>query len=190
MVKKVLITGHTGFKGTWVLSWLLRLGAKIVGVSKDIPTKPSMFEAINQSNAFSDLRFCITNFELLKKTILEEEPDYIFHLAAQPIVSESYLTPRDTIMSNVIGTTNILESLRFLNKDCKTIIITSDKCYKNIETLWGYKETDEIGGKDIYSGSKGAAEILIKSYYESFFKKRSFIFYIDFIPFQTKLNVK
>ena len=173
--KKVLITGHTGFKGSWLLSWLLKLGANIVGISNDIPTEPAMFEVLNESNQIKDLRFCITNIDLLKSTILEEEPDFIFHLAAQPIVSKSYLNPHYTIMSNVLGTTNLLESLRFFKKECKVIIITSDKCYDNIETLWGYKETDKMGGKDIYSASKGAAELIIKSYFESFFKNNIFI---------------
>jgi CDP-glucose 4,6-dehydratase len=172
--KKVLITGHTGFKGTWLTSWLLKLGANIIGISKDIPSCPSMFELINHKD-ISDFRFCITNLELLKKTVLNVEPDFIFHLAAQPIVSKSYLDPYETIMSNVIGTTNILETLRFIKKECKVIIITSDKCYDNIESIWGYKEIDKLGGKDIYSGSKGAAEIIIKSYYESFFKNNHFI---------------
>jgi CDP-glucose 4,6-dehydratase len=173
--KKVLITGHTGFKGSWLLSWLLKLGANVVGISNDIPTEPSMFEVLNETNQIKDLRFCITNIDLLKSTILKEKPDFIFHLAAQPIVSKSYFDPHSTIMSNVIGTTNLLESLRFLEKDCIAIIITSDKCYENIETLWGYKETDKMGGKDIYSASKGAAELIIKSYFESFLKNNIYI---------------
>ena len=173
--KKVLITGHTGFKGTWLLSWLLRLGANVVGVSIDIPTVPSMNNELNQNDKFKDLRFCITNLVKLKSTILEEAPDFIFHLAAQSIVSKSYSQPHQTILSNVLGTTNVLECLRFLEKDCVAIIITSDKCYENIEKIWGYKESDKLGGKDIYSASKGAAEILIRSYYESFFRNSKFI---------------
>jgi CDP-glucose 4,6-dehydratase len=173
--KKVFITGHTGFKGSWLISWLLKLGANVVAVSKDVPTHPSMFEVLDQTDQYKDLRFSITDLELLKKEILAEKPDYIFHLAAQPIVSKSYADPHLTIMSNVVGTTNVLESLRFLKTECVAILITSDKCYENIETLWGYKEVDRLGGKDIYSGSKAACEIIIRSYFESFFKNDKLI---------------
>lgn len=173
--KKVLITGHTGFKGSWLTSWLIRLNADIVGISNDIPTKPSMFELLNLKNKVKNYKFNISNLELLKKTILDEKPDFLFHLAAQPLVSKSYIEPNKTILSNVMGTSNVLESLRFLNKKCNVVLITSDKSYENIEMIWGYKETDTLGGKDIYSGSKGAAELIIKSYYESFFINNEFI---------------
>ena len=154
--KKVVVTGHTGFKGTWLTIWLLKLGAKVIGISDKIPTNPSMFEELN----------------ITKKIILESEPDFLFHLAAQPIVSESYTDPIETISTNVLGTANILESLRFLNNTCISVIITSDKCYDNVEWIWGYKESDNLGGKDIYSGSKGAAELIFKSYYNSFYINR------------------
>jgi len=170
--KKVLITGHTGFKGSWLSMWLLKLGADVVGVSKDIPTKPSMFEELQLSNKVKDYREDIRDLSKLSEIILTEKPDFLFHLAAQPIVSISYSNPVETISSNLVGTANILEALRVSNHKCVSIIITSDKAYENVEQVWGYKEDDKMGGKDIYSGSKGAAELIIKSYYHSFFKNK------------------
>jgi CDP-glucose 4,6-dehydratase len=167
--KKVLVTGHTGFKGAWLTTWLLKLGANVIGVSKDVPTKPSMFEKLQLEKKikhyFSDIR----DLKEIRKIISDEKPDFLFHLAAQPIVSTSYVEPIDTISSNVMGTANVLESLKTSNHDCVAIIITSDKAYDNVEQVWGYKENDSMGGKDIYSGSKGAAELIIKSYFYSFF---------------------
>ena len=167
--KTVLVTGHTGFKGSWLTSWLLRLGANVVGVSKDIPTSPSMFEELNLAEKISDHREDIRDLSKIKEIINNERPDILFHLAAQPIVSTSYDDPIETISSNVMGTTNLLEALRGSNFPCTAIIITSDKAYDNVEQVWGYKENDKMGGKDIYSGSKGAAELIIKSYINSFF---------------------
>jgi CDP-glucose 4,6-dehydratase len=169
--KKVLVTGHTGFKGTWLTTWLLKLGANVVGISKDIPTTPSMFEELKVESRIKDYQEDIRDLEKMTKIISSEKPDFLFHLAAQPIVSTSYSNPIETISSNVMGTANILESLKISNHKCTVIIITSDKAYDNIEQVWGYKEDDKMGGKDIYSGSKGAAELIIKSYYHSFFKK-------------------
>lgn len=168
--KKVLITGHTGFKGSWLTVWLLKLGAKVVGVSKDIPTTPSMFEELKLQDKIKHYEQDIRDLEAMKSIIESERPEFVFHLAAQPIVSISYADPIETISSNVMGTANVLEALKSSNHECTTIIITSDKAYDNIEQVWGYKEDDKMGGKDIYSGSKGAAELIIKSYYHSFFK--------------------
>ena len=171
--KKVIVTGCTGFKGSWLTLWLLRLGANVIGISKDIPTKPSLFEILDLDKKIKHSFIDICNFKELKKKIIEEKPDYIFHLAAQAIVSVSYKEPLETIMTNVIGTANILESLRNYNENCTVVLITSDKSYDNIEQVWGYKEDDKIGGKDIYSGSKGGAEIIIKAYFESFLKNKN-----------------
>ncbi len=168
--KKVLITGHTGFKGSWLVTWLLKLGANIVGVSKDIPTNPSMFEVLGLKDRIKDYREDIRSLDKIVEIISDEKPDFLFHLAAQPIVSLSYANPIETISSNIMGTANILEALRLSNHHCIAIMITSDKAYDNIEQVWGYREIDAIGGKDIYSGSKGGAELVIKSYYHSFFK--------------------
>ncbi|CNJ88943.1 CDP-glucose 4,6-dehydratase [Yersinia enterocolitica] len=171
--KKVMITGHTGFKGAWLTSWLLKLGAKVCGVSKEIPTEPSMFEELKLKEKIEH-HFCdIRDFEEIKEIILGYKPDFLFHLAAQAIVSESYIDPLTTISTNVIGTANILESLRSLESNCIAIIITSDKCYENVEWVWGYKETDAVGGRDIYSGSKGAAEVIFHAYQQSFFKDKN-----------------
>ena len=171
--KKVLITGNTGFKGSWLTTWLLRLGSNVVGVSKDIPTKPSLFEVLNLADKIKFYSQDIRDLAAVCKIIEEEKPDFIFHLAAQPIVSVSYSNPIETISSNVMGTTNILEALRLSDHECIAIIITSDKAYDNVEQVWGYKEDDKMGGKDIYSGSKGAAELIIKSYFHSFLKLKN-----------------
>ncbi len=168
--KKILLTGHTGFKGTWLTKWLLNLGAEVIGVSNKIPTNPSMFEILGLKEKIKHIEEDIRNFNELSKIISKEKPEFIFHLAAQAIVSASYINPLETISSNVMGTTNLLEALRISNHHCTAIIITSDKAYDNVEQIWGYKENDKIGGKDIYSGSKGAAELVIKSYFHSFFK--------------------
>ena len=169
--KKVLVTGHTGFKGSWLTTWLIKLGANVIGISKDIPTHPSMFEELKLKIKIKHYEEDIRNLSKMTEIISSEKPEFLFHLAAQPIVSTSYSNPIETISSNVMGTANILESLKLSNHKCTAIIITSDKAYDNIEQVWGYKEDDKMGGKDIYSGSKGAAELIIKSYYHSFLKK-------------------
>lgn len=169
--KKVLVTGHTGFKGSWLTTWLLRLGAEIVGISKDIPTNPSMFKVLKLEEKIKHYQEDIRDLSKIKEIISREKPDFLFHLAAQPIVSLSYSDPIETLSSNIMGTANILETLRVLNNPCTVVMITSDKAYDNVEQVWGYREDDKMGGKDIYSGSKGAAELVIKSYYHSFFKK-------------------
>ena len=171
--KKVLITGHTGFKGSWLTVWLLKLGADVVGVSKDIPTSPSMFEELGLAEKIKHCVNDIRNLKDMTDIVADEKPDFVFHLAAQPIVSTSYSDPIETISSNVMGTANILEALKVSNHPCTAVIITSDKAYDNVEQVWGYKEDDKMGGKDIYSGSKGGAELVIKSYCHSFFKSET-----------------
>ncbi|KDN28653.1 CDP-glucose 4,6-dehydratase [Vibrio fortis] len=167
--KTVLVTGHTGFKGSWLTCWLLKLGARVIGVSDVVPTKPSMFEETGLEGKIEHYFCDIGSLQDIKKIIQDSKPDFLFHLAAQPIVSVSYENPIETINTNVMGTANILESLRWISNSCTAIFITSDKCYENVEWEWGYKETDAIGGKDIYSGSKGAAEVIFHSYQQSFF---------------------
>lgn len=169
--KRVLVTGHTGFKGTWLTTWLLKLGAEVTGVSKDVPTQPSMFEELALTKRIQNIQADIRDLSAMQKIISEAKPDFVFHLAAQAIVSTSYSDPVETMSTNVIGTMNILEVLRKFEKPCVAVMITSDKCYDNVEWLWGYRETDALGGKDVYSGSKGAAELVIKSYFHSFFQK-------------------
>lgn len=168
--KKVIITGNTGFKGSWLTVWLLKLGAKVYGISKDIPTDPSLFVELNLREKIDYSESDVRSLKDIDDIIGDVKPDFLFHLAAQPIVSLSYKDPIETLTSNIIGTANVLEGLRKSNHKCAAVIITSDKCYDNVEWVWGYRETDGLGGKDIYSGSKGAAELIIKSYYHSFLK--------------------
>ncbi len=171
--KKVLITGNTGFKGSWLTIWLSQLGADVYGLSKDIPTKPSLYKEAGIESKITHFEKNILDKDEFEKIVTEIKPNFIFHLAAQAIVSEAYKNPVDTIATNVIGTVNLLDILRKSDFDCSVVLITSDKCYHNVEWAWGYKETDRLGGKDVYSSSKAAAEILINSYFESFFKSQN-----------------
>lgn len=173
--KKVLVTGHTGFKGSWLSQWLLKLGAEVVGYSKDVPTNPSLFKVLELERRLSHNVGDVRDLQALQTLVAKEKPDFVFHLAAQAIVSTSYRDPVETISTNVIGTMNVLEALRDVAHKCVVVMITSDKCYENVEWLWGYKETDQLGGKDIYSGSKGAAELIIHSYQQSFYKQHDFV---------------
>ena len=166
--KKVLITGNTGFKGSWLTLWLLKLGANIVGFSKDIPTKKSLFVDASLEKEINQIWGDISNEDLIKDTIKKNKPEIIFHLAAQAIVSTSYLNPLETFKTNSYGTASLLDALKSLDDECILISITSDKSYDNQEIERGYVETDRLGGKDPYSASKGAAELILKSYYFSF----------------------
>jgi len=167
--KSVVITGHTGFKGSWLVAWLKLCGAKITGVALAPPSTPSHFEALKFDCSLKDRRIDVRDQKMLEKVFTESEPDFIFHLAAQPIVKESYRAPVNTYETNIIGTINVLECLRKLKKPCIALFITSDKAYRNHEWVWGYRETDELGGDDPYSASKAGAEIIIRSYVKSFF---------------------
>ena len=168
--KKVLVTGHTGFKGSWLCSWLHLLGADIYGISlKEPNSKPSHYDVSELSDVVEDARLDIRNYDQLAACVNQIQPDYIFHLAAQAIVRKSYDDPIDTYNTNVFGTLNLLEVLRSVSKPCVVILITSDKCYENVECVWGYRESDALGGPDPYSASKGAAELIIRSHIKSFF---------------------
>ncbi len=173
--KKVLVTGNTGFKGSWLSIWLHQLGAHVYGLSNSVPTNPSMFEALDLQQFVTHHVADVRDLDAVKKIIQSIHPDFIFHLAAQPIVGTSYSDPVGTISTNALGTVHVLEAARELQHPCQLILITSDKCYENVEWLYGYRETDRLGGKDIYSASKAAAEILIYSYYHSFLKNSSHI---------------
>jgi len=168
--KKVLITGHTGFKGSWLTLWLYSLGAKIIGISDNIPYKNSHFSLLNIKNKISHNLEDIRNYKKIEKIILKTKPDFIFHLAAQSLVQKSYNYTLDTWEVNLMGTVNMLEVLKKIKNNCTAIFVTSDKCYFNAEQAWGYRENDKLGGKDPYSGSKGSAELAIFSYFNSFFK--------------------
>ena len=169
--KKVLVTGNTGFKGSWLTAWLKMLGADVYGYSLSVPTSPAMFEVNDLEqrihHRFGDIR----DKEAMNAYVQEVKPDFIFHLAAQAIVSTSYKEPFDTITTNVVGTASVLEAIRNIDWPCTCVLITSDKAYDNVEWIWGYRETDALGGKDVYSGSKGAAELAIKCYWHSFISK-------------------
>ena len=167
--KKVLITGHTGFKGSWLTSWLVLLGAKVIGLSINVPSKPSHFKVIKLQDKINHKRMDIRNLKLLKKIFKKYQPDYVFHLAAQSLVKKSYSDPTYTWETNTIGTLNVLESLREIKKNCIAVLITSDKSYKNLEIKRGYNENDILGGKDPYSASKASAELVIQSHVNSFF---------------------
>ena len=169
--KKVLVTGNTGFKGSWLSTWLLSLGADVYGYSDSIPTKPSMYEVLDLGNKVTQIWGDIRDKDKFRNNLFEVKPDFVFHLAAQAIVSTSYNNPLDTITTNVTGTAVVLDALKDVNWDTTTVIITSDKAYDNVEWIWGYRENDRFGGKDVYSGSKGAAELIIKCYWYSFLNK-------------------
>ena len=170
--KKIVITGHTGFKGSWLTLWLTYLGANVTGISDTIPTTPSNFVANKLEKKVRHLIFDIKNRKKLSSTIKKIKPDYIFHLAAQALVKNSYKNPVQTFETNSIGTLNLLEALKELKsrKKCSVVIITSDKSYKNLEIKRGYKEDDILGGHDPYSASKACAELIIQSYIKSFLK--------------------
>jgi len=167
--KSVLVTGHTGFKGSWLSSWLLELGAYVYGLSKDIPTNPSMFELLNLESELTHVIGDVRNADDVKFVLERSQPDVIFHLAAQPIVSKSFSDPIETISSNVLGTSVLLDEVRKLNQNCIVVVITSDKCYQNKEWVWGYRESDQLGGKDIYSASKACAELVFSSFVSTYF---------------------
>lgn len=166
---RVLVTGHTGFKGSWLSLWLTHLGAKVSGISLSVPTEPSHFTAAGLAGRVQDYRLDIRDSSALKTLVQEIQPDFVFHLAAQALVRRSYADPADTWQTNTVGTINMLEALRAIEKPCVAVFITSDKCYDNVEWVWGYRETDALGGPDPYSASKGAAELAIRSYVRSFF---------------------
>ena len=170
--KKVLITGHTGFKGSWLSLWMHYMGAKVMGISANYITKPSNFEVLKLKKRIKSKKIDIRNFNKTKKQILKFKPNYIFHLAAEAIVKKSYQNPIYAWETNTLGTVNILETLKDYNKDVVVVIITSDKVYKNREILKGYKETDILGSLDPYSASKASADLASQSYINSYLKNK------------------
>jgi CDP-glucose 4,6-dehydratase len=167
--KHVLVTGHTGFKGAWLSEWLLGLGAEVWGLSLPPPTAPSLFEQLGLAKRMHHRIGDIRDIAVAKAMVSDCHPDYVFHLAAQPLVRVSYEQPVETYATNVMGTVHILEALRSLSKPCAAVMVTTDKCYENREWEKGYQEEDALGGHDPYSSSKGAAEIAIAAYRRSFF---------------------
>ncbi|QCX39138.1 CDP-glucose 4,6-dehydratase [Aureibaculum algae] len=172
--KKVLITGHTGFKGSWLSQWLLQLQAKVYGYALEAPTNPSLFGQLKLSEEMDCYLNDVRDLKALKTCIDEVKPDIIFHLAAQSLVRDSYEDPINTIETNINGTVNVLEAVRQLGISTTIVVITSDKCYENKEWIHGYRENDAMGGYDPYSMSKGAAELVVSSYRRSFFNPKDY----------------
>ena len=172
--KSVFLTGHTGFKGSWLALWLQQMGAKVWGYALEPPTDPSLFEVASIAQYLeSETRGNITDFVKLQAAITHCQPEVIFHLAAQPLVRESYSDPLQTFATNVMGTAQLLEAARTVDSLCAVIIVTTDKVYENREWFYPYREVDPLGGHDPYSASKAAAELVTVSYYRSFFADRS-----------------
>jgi CDP-glucose 4,6-dehydratase len=168
--KRVLVTGHTGFKGGWLSLWLTRLGAYVTGFALPPPTDPSLYEAAKIGRSVDTILGDLRNAEAVNEAISKSRPEIVFHLAAQPLVRRSYRDPIETYATNVMGTVHVLEALRRFGETRVVVNITSDKCYDNRETLWGYRETDPMGGFDPYSSSKGCAELVAAAYRRSYFE--------------------
>lgn len=173
--KRVLLTGHTGFKGSWMSEWLIDLGAEVYGYSLEPPTDPSLFEQLKLNGRVNHLIADIRDLKLLKERIAQVNPDLVFHCAAQTLVRLSYVRPVETFTTNVMGSVHVLEALRDYDRKCGVVIITTDKCYENREWEFGYRENDPMGGHDPYSTSKGCAELAVQSYRRSFFSETNLI---------------
>lgn len=169
--KKVFVTGHTGFKGSWLCAWLLQLEAEICGFSINIPSNPSNFEILGLKDRLQHIEGDVCDRSKLLSSVREFQPEMVIHLAAQSLVRRSYNDPITTFETNALGTMNILECMRHCPSVQAGVIITSDKCYRNVEWTWGYRENDILGGEDPYSASKGCAELIIYSYINSFFQE-------------------
>jgi CDP-glucose 4,6-dehydratase len=167
--KVVLLTGHTGFKGSWLSLWLKQLGARVIGYSLDPPTHPSFFETAGVASELTDVRGDIRDLEHLRRIFSVHQPQLVFHLAAQPLVRLSYAEPRLTYETNVMGTVNVLEAVRLTPSVRAVINVTSDKCYENRDGVWGYRECDSLGGCDPYSSSKACCELVTAAYRQSYF---------------------
>lgn len=167
--KRVLLTGHTGFKGGWLSLWLKSLGAEVYGIALEPVTSPSMFDVCQIRKDVDHYIGDIRNFHTIYERVCDVKPDLILHLAAQPLVRQSYENPLETIETNVMGTANVLEAVRRWGDSCAVVIISSDKCYSNHGWIWGYRENDPMGGEDPYSASKGATELVTNSWRESYF---------------------
>ena len=171
--KKVLVTGHTGFKGSWLCLWLQKLGAEVIGYALEAPTVPNLFKVAGVQENMTSIIDDIRNKEGLLNVIKTYKPEIIFHLAAQPLVRKSYANPVETFETNIMGTVNLLDAIRFSESIRVVVNITSDKCYDNKEWSWGYREIDSMGGYDPYSCSKGCSELITNSFRQSYFKEKN-----------------
>lgn len=169
--KRVLVTGHTGFKGSWLCEWLLSLGADVTGLALLPATTPALFDELGLSGRMKDRRGDIRDLAVVRAAVDAARPDFVFHLAAQPLVRLSYDQPVETYATNVMGTVNVLEAVRLAARPCVVVAITTDKCYENKEWVHSYREEDPMGGYDPYSSSKGAAELVIAAYRRSYFSE-------------------
>jgi CDP-glucose 4,6-dehydratase len=170
--RTVLVTGHTGFKGSWLATWLLRLGANVIGYS--LPPGPgSLFERLDLASKMTQFTGDVRELDRLINCVATIRPDFIFHLAAQPLVRYSYAAPVETFSVNVLGTVNVLEAVRTTLRPCSVVVVTTDKCYENREWAHSYREPDPLGGYDPYSSSKAAAELVVSAYRNSYFAESS-----------------
>jgi CDP-glucose 4,6-dehydratase len=172
--KKVFLTGHTGFKGSWLSLWLQSAGANLMGYALEPPTTPSHFQLAKVGNGMQSVIGDIRDFDKLKSTAQSFDPDIVIHFAAQPLVRLSYEKPIETIETNLMGTAKLLETVKHLKSVKSVVCITTDKCYENKEWHWGYREVEPMGGHDPYSASKGSAELIISAYRRSFFPKNKY----------------
>jgi CDP-glucose 4,6-dehydratase len=173
--RTVFLTGHTGFKGSWLSLWLDKLGASVTGYALDPPTDPNLFNQIKVGGRLRSVRGDIRDFPRLRAEIAACRPQVVLHLAAQSVVRRGYEDPIETYSSNVMGTMHVLEAMRQLERPCVCVIVTSDKCYANREWVWGYREEEPMGGRDPYSNSKGCAELVTAAYRDSFFPPESLV---------------
>jgi CDP-glucose 4,6-dehydratase len=171
--RRVFLTGHTGFKGSWLSLWLNALGADTTGFALDPPTQPNLFEQARVANVIRSIRGDIRDFSHLKNVISECTPEVVIHMAAQSVVRRGYEDPIENYSSNVMGTVHVLEAVRQLQRPCVVVNVTSDKCYENREWDWGYRENEPMGGRDPYSNSKACAELITTAYQQSFFPPES-----------------
>jgi CDP-glucose 4,6-dehydratase len=167
--RRVLLTGHTGFKGSWLALWLASMGAEVTGVSDTIPTTPSLFEAAGVGGDVRDVRADVRDAEAVADAVAAAAPEVVLHLAAQPLVRASFRAPRETYEVNVMGTINVLEAVRATDGVQVVLNVTSDKCYENHEWEWAYREDEPMGGHDPYSSSKGCSELVTSAWRRSFF---------------------
>ncbi len=172
--KKIFITGHTGFKGSWLSLWLQSLGADLTGYSLEPNTEPNLYDVAGVENGMKSIIGDITTYEKLNEAIMSAKPEIVFHMAAQPLVRYSYENTIETFSTNVLGTVNLLESIRYLDSVKAVVNITTDKCYENKEWVWSYRENEPMGGHDPYSSSKGCAELVTSSFRRSFFSKDTY----------------
>ena len=167
--KRVLVTGHTGFKGSWLCEWLLTLGADVTGLALPPPTQPALFEQLGLGHRVNDRRGDVRDLATVRAAVEAARPDFVFHLAAQPLVRLSYAQPVETYATNVMGTVHLLEAVRLAGVRCTVVVVTTDKCYENSERAHAYREDEPMGGHDPYSSSKGATELVVSAYRRSYF---------------------